>query len=123
MKFKKFLLPLIFFIVFVLGGCAGAIIKSSPIQSFTIVPDHGLKGGTVVTVTVITSENIKYVSGTIDIPGAYYAPLKYNQQKKAWIYRDMIPMIPIPAGEYKVIIKAVSYSGETYTAEKKVKAE
>jgi len=35
----------------------------------------------------------------------------------------MIPMVPIPAGDYKVIIKAVTESGEIYMAEKTVRAD
>jgi len=52
-------------------GCAGAAVKKSQIHSFNINPENGLKGGTVVTVTVITGDQVKSVMGTIDIPGAY----------------------------------------------------
>lgn len=120
LKFNTHFAAAIIFLSLVLSGCAGIQARKSAIYSLEIKPERGLKGGTVVTVSVVTGDEIRSVSGTIDIPGAYYAPLRYNAEKKAWIFRDMIPMIPIPPGDYKVIIKAVSKTGETYTAERTV---
>jgi hypothetical protein len=85
------------------------------------MPDKGLASGTIVSIEVKTTDIIEKVSGSVEVPGAFKVPLKYDIVKKIWAFKAMIPMgIAIPKGEYTAWVEAVSKDGQIYKAEKKV---
>lgn len=120
MKFKSFLLLLLTAVLFA-SGCAGIPKGANQILDFKIMPDKGLASGTIVSIEVKTTDIIEKVSGSVEVPGAFKVPLKYDTIKKIWAFKAMIPMgIAIPKGEYTAWVEAVSKDGQIYKAEKKV---
>ncbi|MCE5300844.1 MAG: hypothetical protein LLG37_08255 [Spirochaetia bacterium] len=118
MKYKRFLIPAV--LLLALSGCATVPAGRNNME-FTITPDHGLKAGTIVTVTVKTGDEVTAVSGYLKMFADYKLPLKYDSKKKIWYMRQMIPMgYAIPAGEYQIKVEAITKGGDKYYAEKKV---
>ena len=102
------------------GGCA-TLPVSKNILDFSITPETGIKDGTIVTVNVRTTDDVQQVLGFIDMMGSTKIDLKYDQIKKVWYLRRMIPLgFIIPPGEYLTKVEAITKSGEHYFAEKKI---
>lgn len=119
MKSKpKFLIYFIF--VFLLSSCASMQLSKN-ILEFQIIPETGIKEGTIVTVNIKTSDDVTRVLGSLDMIGSPQIPLKYDESKKVWYLRRMIPIgTMIPPGEYITKVEAITKSGEHYYAEKKI---
>lgn len=116
MKFKIATFLLIVFF----GGCA-TIPVGKDILLFDIQPDKNIKPGTIVIATVKTTDDIKEVYGSIEVPGSPRIPLKYDPEKKEWYFKYMIPLtIAIPKGDFIAKVEAISKSGSKSFAEKKV---
>lgn len=102
------------------SGCA-SVQLSKNILDFKITPETGIKAGTIVTVTVKTSDDVKQVYGSIDMLGAPQVPLKYDDKNNVWYIRQMIPIgIIITPGEYLAKIDAVTKSDGHFYADKKI---
>jgi hypothetical protein len=120
LKFKSFLFVLLTAVLFT-AGCAGLPKGANQILDFKITPDKGLASGTIVSIEVKTTDMIEKVFGSVDVPGAFKVPLKYDSIKKLWAFKAMIPMgVAIPKGEYTAWVEAVAKDGQIYKAEKKV---
>ena len=101
-------------------GCA-TLPASKNILDFSITPETGIKDGTIVTVSVRTTDEVRQVLGFIDMMGSTKIDLKYDQLKKVWYLRRMIPLgFIIPPGEYLTKVEAITKTGEHYFAEKKI---
>ncbi|MEI7541660.1 MAG: hypothetical protein WCJ94_00190 [bacterium] len=117
-KFVKYLI-----IVFLLSSCASMQLPKN-ILEFQITPETGIKAGTIVTVNIKTSEDVTRVLGSLDMMGSPQIPLKYDESKKVWYLRRMIPIgVMIPSGEYITKVEVITKSGEHYYAEKKIKIQ
>lgn len=115
MKFKIFFVFLIFY-----TACA-TIPKGKNILSFNIQPDKNIRPGTIIIVTVKTTEDVKEVYGSVEVPGSPKIPLKYDSDKKEWIFKYMIPVtFVLPKGEFTAKVEAITVSGEKSISEKKV---
>jgi len=122
---RKLKFKITFFILFAAvllsAGCASVQKGSGQILDFSIIPSQGLKSGSIVTIEVKTTDIIEKVSGSVEVPGAFKVPLKFDTVKKLWVFKAMIPMgIALPKGEYTAWVEAIAKDGQIYKAEKKV---
>jgi len=118
-KKLKLKIALLFLLAF-LWGCA-TVPVGKDILLFDIQPDKNIKPGTIVVATVKTTDDIKEVYGSIEVPGSPRIPLKYDSEKKEWYFKYMIPLtIAIPKGDFIAKVEAISKSGSKSFAEKKV---
>jgi hypothetical protein len=119
LKFKACLAALLFAVV-LMSGCAAAQVSKN-IFDFSIVPDKGIKAGTIITVTVKAAEDTAQVVGFLDMIPAYRMPLKYDKAKNVWYLRQMIPMMyTLPQGKYTAKIEVTTKSGDRSYAEKEI---
>lgn len=117
MKSKGFLIAAAF-LGLLFQGCA-TMGLSRNIIDFTITPETGIRAGTIVTVSVKTSDDVGQVLGSIDMMGSPKIPLKYDDKNNIWYIRQMVPMgIVIPRGDYLTKIEAITKAGEHFYAEK-----
>lgn len=121
MKKLKYRLLTALFILATLGyGCA-SVQPAHKIMEFSITPETGIKGGTIVTVSVRAADDVEKVLGTIELMGSPEVELKYDPTNKIWYLRRMVPLgFVIPQGEYIAKIEAITKSGDHIFAEKKI---
>jgi hypothetical protein len=120
LKFKLPLIAIVCAVAFV-NSCASVPKGENQILEFNISPEKGITAGTIVVVEVKTTDNIEKVYGSLDVPGSFRLPLKYDGIKQIWVFKAMIPVsLSVPKGEFTAVIEAVSKSGETYRKEKKI---
>ncbi|MFP4466399.1 MAG: hypothetical protein ACLFP1_05050 [Candidatus Goldiibacteriota bacterium] len=126
LKFKfnlKILLAILGFSL-LLAGCASFEKGEGKILSFKLTPETGFRPGVVVSAVVKTTGDIKKVYGTIEVPGAFKLPLKYDKEKDVWFFKMMIPLnMQIPKGTYTARIEAVSEDGKTYAETTTIEAD
>lgn len=119
MKYK-FTFPALFLAAFFISGCVSAPIAKN-ILAFSVVPDKGIKAGTIITVNVKTTDDAAQVMGFLDLMPSYKIPLKYDVKQKIWYRREMVPMIyTIPPGKYTVKIEVTTKGGDRSFAEKEI---
>lgn len=95
--------------------------KGKNILYFDIQPDKNIRPGTIILATVKTTDDIKEVYGSVEVPGSPRIPLKYDSEKKEWYFKYMIPVtFVLPKGEFIAKVEAITVNGEKSIAEKKV---
>jgi hypothetical protein len=93
-------------------GCA-SVPLANEIMQFSITPETGIKGGTIVTVSVKAADDVVKVVGSVELMGSPEVELKYDAVNKIWYLRRMIPLgFVIPPGVYTAKIEAVTRSGD-----------
>ena len=101
-------------------GCV-SVPLAHEIMQFSITPETGIKGGTIVTVSVKAAEDVVKVMGSVELMGSPEVELKYDAANKTWYLKRMIPLgFVIPPGVYTAKIEAVTRSGDHLFAEKNI---
>jgi hypothetical protein len=109
--------------------CLGALtachrLKPEHTLILTMEPPQ-LESGRWLTVTAQVADQslLSYVSGTVQVMGAWVVPLKYDRARNAWYFSAFIPdMIVIPPGKYGLKAWGQDAGGEYYEGTASVEA-